>query len=49
MYPYVGYFQRRLSGGAIRGGTDSISLKHWMLVFGEAIIKLGKIVAEFSE
>ena len=40
---------RRLSGGTGPGGTDSISLHHWLLSFGKDDGKLLQIVAEFAE
>ena len=39
----------RLSGGAGPGGTDSISLQHWILRFGAASRALRLIVAEMGE
>ena len=39
----------RLLGGAGTGGTDSVSLQHWLLRFGEASGKLQQIVVEFGE
>ena len=39
----------RLSGGADPGGTDLVSLQHWMLRFGVASGELRKIIAEFGE
>ena len=39
----------RLSGGAGPGGTDSISLQHWLLRFGAASGELRLIVAEMGE
>ena len=39
----------RLSGGAGPGGTDSVSLQHWLLRFGAARGELRLIVAEFGE
>ena len=39
----------RLSGGAGPGGTDSVSLQHWLLQFGAASGELRQIVAEFGE
>ena len=39
----------RLSGGAGPGGTDSISLHHWLLRFGAASGELRLIVAEVGE
>ena len=38
-----------LSGGAGPGGTDLVSLQHWLLRFGAASGELRKIVAEFGE
>ena len=35
----------RLSGGGGQGGTDSVSLQHWLLQFGAASSKLSQIVA----
>ena len=39
----------RLSGGASPGGTDLVSLQHWLLRFGAASRELRLIVAEFGE
>ena len=39
----------RLSGGAGPGGTDSVSLQHWLLRFGATSRELRLIVAEFGE
>ena len=39
----------RLSGGAVPGGTDSVSLQHWLLRFGAASGELRLIVAEVGE
>ena len=39
----------RLSGGAGPGGTDSVSLQHWLLRFGAASGELRLIVLEFEE
>ena len=39
----------RLLGGAGPGGTDSVSLQHWLLRFGAARSELRQIVAEFGE
>ena len=39
----------RLSGGAGPGGTDSISLQHWLLRFGMASGELRLILAEVGE
>ena len=39
----------RLSGGAGPGGTDSVSLQHWLLRFGAASAELRLIVGEFIE
>ena len=39
----------RLSGGAGPGGTDSISLQHWLLRFGAASGALRLIVTEMGE
>ena len=36
----------RLSGGAGPGGTDLISLQHWLLRFGAASAELRQVVAE---
>ena len=38
-----------LLGGAGPGGTDSISIQHWLLRFGAASGELRQIVAEFGE
>ena len=40
---------RRLSRGDGQGGTDLISLQHWLLQFGEASGKLWQIFTEFAE
>ena len=39
----------QLYGGAGQGGTDSVSLQHWLLRFGAASMELRLIVADFSE
>ena len=39
----------RLSGGARPGGTDSVSLQHWLLRFGAASGELQLIVGDFME
>ena len=39
----------RLLGGAGPGGTDLISLQHWLLRFGAASGELRLIVAEVGE
>ena len=39
----------RLSGGAGPGGTELVSLQHWLLRFGAASGELRLIVAEFGE
>ena len=39
----------RLSGGAGPGGTDSVSLQHWLLSFGAASAELRLIVGDFAE
>ena len=39
----------RLSGGAGPGGTDSVSLQHWLLRFGAASAELRLIVGDFVE
>ena len=39
----------RLLGGAGPGGTDLVSLQHWILRFGAASGELRMIVAEFGE
>ena len=39
----------RLSGGAGPGGTDSVSLQHWLLQFRAAIGELRLLVADFTE
>ena len=39
----------RLLGGAGPGGTDSVSLQHWLLRFGAASAELRLIVGEFVE
>ena len=39
----------RLLGGAGPGGTDSVSLQHWMLQFGAASAELRLIVGDFVE
>ena len=38
----------RLSGGASPGGTDLVSLQHWLLRFGAASGELRLIVADFG-
>ena len=40
---------RYLSGDARLVGTDSISLQHWLLSFGESSVEIHQIVAEFVE
>ena len=39
----------RLSGGAGPGGTDSVSLQHWLLRFGATSAELRLIVGDFVE
>ena len=39
----------RLSGGAGPGGTESVSLQHWLLRFGAASGEMRLIVADFAE
>ena len=39
----------RLSGGAGPGGTHSMSLQHWLLLFGAASAELRLIVGDFVE
>ena len=39
----------RLLGGAGSGGTESVSLQHWLLRFGAASGKLRLIVRDFVE
>ena len=39
----------RLSGGAGPGGTDSVSLQHWLLGFGKSSGELWLIVGDFVE
>jgi hypothetical protein len=39
---------RRLSGSAGLGGTDSHALKHWLLRFGVASLKLWEALADFT-
>ena len=39
----------RLLGGVGPGGTDSVSLQHWLLRFGAASRELRLIVADFGE
>ena len=39
----------RLSGGAGLGGTDSVSLQHWILRFGAASAELRQIFGDFME
>ena len=36
-----------LSGGAVPGGTDSVSLQHWILRFSAASAELRQIVGDF--
>ena len=38
-----------LLGGAVPGGTESVSLQHWLLRFGVVRGELRLIVAEFGE
>ena len=38
---------RKLSGSAGLGGSDTHALKHWLLKFGDASLKLQKAVADF--
>ena len=38
-----------ISGGAGPGGTDSVSLQHWLLRFGAASAELRLIVGDFIE
>ena len=38
----------RLSGGSGPGGTDSVSLQHWMLQFGAASGELPLIIGNFK-
>ena len=38
-----------ISGGAGTGGTDSVSLQHWLLRFGAASAELRLIVGDFVE
>ena len=45
----VATVSRRLSGGVGIGGTDLISLQHWLLRFGAASGELRFIVAEVGE
>ena len=45
----VATIARRLSGGAGPGGTDSVSLQHWLLRFGGASAELREAVAEFTD
>ena len=40
---------RRLSRGAGPGGMDSVSLQHWILIFGAASKELRLTVADFAE
>ena len=40
---------RSLSGGAETGGTESVSLHHYIIRFREAIKDLRMIVAKFAE
>ena len=40
---------RRLSGVAGPGGTDSVSLHHWILRFGAATAELRLIIRDFVE
>ena len=39
----------RLSGGAVPGGTDLVSLQHWLLRFRAASREIRLIVEEFGE
>ena len=39
----------RLSGEAGLGGTDSVSLQHWLLRFGAASVEIRLIVGDFVE
>ena len=39
----------RLSGGAGPGGTDSVSLQHWLLRFGAASAELRLIVGDLVQ
>ena len=39
----------RLLGGAVPGGTESVSLQHWLLRFGVASTDLRLIVGDFFE
>ena len=39
----------RLLGGAITGGTDSVSLQHWLLRFGAASVDLRLIFGDLVE
>ena len=39
----------RLSEGAGPGGTDSVSLQHWILHFGAASGELRLVVADFTK
>ena len=39
----------RLLGGVGPGGTDSVSLQHWLLRFGAASVELRFIVGDFVE
>ena len=39
----------RLSGGDGTGGTDSVSLQHWLLRFGAASVEIRLIVGDFVE
>ena len=39
----------RISGGDGPGGTDSVSLQHWLLRFGSASAELRLIVGDFVE
>ena len=41
--------ERRLSGGARTGDTDSVSLQHYIIQFGEASGDLRLIVTYFAE
>ena len=40
---------RQLSGAAGHGGTDSVSLQHWLLQFGTESTGLRKIVRDFGD
>ena len=39
----------RISGGAGPGGTDLVSLQHWLLRFGEASVEMSLIVGDLTE